>query len=78
MIDIRINHRSNWNVELIESQYINILPHRPLSGSFYQNFPVELRSLKKGVINIKKNDQKCFFWCHLRHFNLSKKTSRGN
>ena len=27
----------------------------------------ELRSPKKGLINIKNNDQKCFLWFHVRH-----------
>ena len=31
--------------------------------------PVELRSPKKELINIKNNDQKCFLWCHVRHIN---------
>ena len=30
---------------------------------------VELKSPKKGLINIKNNDQKCFLWCHVRHIN---------
>ena len=25
---------------------------------------------KKGLINIKNNDSKCFWWCHVRHLNL--------
>ena len=30
----------------------------------------ELRSPKKGLINIKNKDQKCFLWCHhVRHIN---------
>ena len=28
---------------------------------------------KKGVINLEKKDQKCFFWCDVTHINLSKK-----
>ena len=36
------------------------------------NLPVELRSPKKGIINIKNKDQKCFLWCHVRHINPSK------
>ena len=32
--------------------------------------PIELRSPRKGLINIKNNDQKCFLWCHVRHINL--------
>ena len=31
--------------------------------------PAELRSPKKGLINIKNNNQKCFLWCHVRHIN---------
>ena len=57
----------------MESQYINISTYRPLSGSSYINLPVELRSSKKGLINIKNKDQKCFLWCHVRHINPSKK-----
>ena len=35
--------------------------------------PIELRGSKKGLINIKNKDQKCFLWCHVRHINLTKK-----
>ena len=24
----------------------------------------------KGLINIKNNDNKCFLWCHIRHFKI--------
>ena len=34
--------------------------------------PAELRSARKGLINIKNEDKKCFFWCHVRHINLVK------
>ena len=33
---------------------------RSLSGSSYVKLPVELRNSKKGLINIKNNDQKRF------------------
>ena len=72
MIDVWINNESGWNVESIEFQYINISTYRPLSGSFYMDLPVELRSPRKGLINIKNKDQKCFLWCHVRHINPSK------
>ena len=72
MIDVWINNESGWNVESIESQYIKISTYRPLSGSSYIDFPVELRSPRKGLINIKNKDQKCFLWCHVRHINPSK------
>ena len=47
MIDLGISNGSGWIIELIESQYINISPYRPLSGSSYMNLPVELGSPKK-------------------------------
>ena len=59
-IDNWINEGSSWIVELIESQYINISTYRALSGSSYVKLSAKLRSPKKGLINIKNNDQKCF------------------
>ena len=60
MIDIWINNGSGWNVESIESQYINISTYRPLSGSSYVDLPIELKSPKKGLINIKNKDEVFF------------------
>ena len=60
MIDVWINKRSGWNVELIESQYINISTYRPLAGSYYMDLPVELRSPGKELINIKNKGEICF------------------
>ena len=57
MIDFWINNGSGWNVELIDSQYINNSTYTPLSTSFYVNWPVELRSTKQGIINIEEKDQ---------------------
>ena len=53
MIDVWINNGSGWIIELIESQYINTSTYRPLSGSSYIDLPVELKSPRKGLINIK-------------------------
>ena len=33
--------------------------------------PIELNHPKKGLINIKNWDQKCFLWCHVKHINPS-------
>ena len=60
MIDVWINNGSGWKVESIESQYVNISTYRPLSGSFYMNLSVELRNPRKGLINIKNKNKKCF------------------
>ena len=72
LIDNWSNEGSGWIVESIESQYIDISTYRLLSGSSYISLPVELKSPRKGLINIKNKDQKCFLWCHVRHINPSK------
>ena len=64
-----INERSDWIVELIESQYIINSTYGSLSGSPYIKLPVELKTPKKGLIIIKNDDQKCFLWCHVRLIN---------
>ena len=73
MIDNWINKGFGWIIELIESQYINISTYRPLSGSSYMNLPDELKSPRKGLINIQNKDKKYFLWCHVRHINSSKR-----
>ena len=60
-IDAWINRGSGWIIELIESQYINISTYRPLVGSSYIDLPIEFKHPKKGLINIKNNDQKFFY-----------------
>ena len=60
-IDCWINQGSGWIIESIESQYINISTYKPLLGSSYIDLPIELRSPRKGLINIKNKDQKCFY-----------------
>ena len=67
LIDNWISEGSGWIVESIESQYINISTYRSLSGSSYDELPAELRSPKKGLINLKNTDQRCFLWCLVRH-----------
>ena len=66
-IDNWINEGSGQIVELIESQCIYISSYRPLSGSSDIKLPAELRNSKKGLINVKNIDQKCFLSCHVRH-----------
>ena len=72
LIDVWINEGSGWIVESVESQYINISTYRLLSRSSYINLPEKLKSPKKGLINIKNKDEKCFLWCHVRHIDPSK------
>ena len=73
MIDVWINNGSGWIIELVKSQYINISTYRPLSGGSYMDLPVELRSPRKGLINIKNKDKNVFYGVMLRHINPSNK-----
>ena len=59
----------DWIIESIESQYINISTYGPLIGRSYIELLIELKHPRKGLINIKSNDQKCFLCCHVRHNN---------
>ena len=68
-VDAWINRGSGWIIESIESQYINISTYGPFVGSSYMDLPIELKHPRKGLINIKNNNQMCFLWCHVRHIN---------
>ena len=47
--------------------YFNL---QTISRKFLHRFANRIKiSKKKGLINIKENDQKCFLWCHVRHIN---------
>ena len=76
MIDVWITNGSGWNVQSIESQYINISTYRPLEVSSYMDFPVELKSPRKGLINIKNKDEKCFYGVMLGILILQKKVQK--
>ena len=76
MKDVWINNGSGWNVESIESQYIIISTYRPLSGSFYMDLPVELRSPKKGLISVKNKIKNVFYGVMLDILILQKNIQR--
>ena len=65
-----INKGSGWITESIDGEYVNISAYSPLIGSTYIELPDELKHSRKGLINIKNNDNKCFLWCHIRHLNF--------
>ena len=68
-IDKWVSEGSGWVIDRIDSHYINVTTYKPLHGSSYMELPTELRNPKKGLINIKKEDDECFRWCHIRHLN---------
>ena len=68
-----VSEGSGRVIDRIDSNYINVTIYQPLNGSSYIELPTELRNPKKGLINIKSKDNKCFRWCHIRHLNPQKK-----
>ena len=68
-IAIWISEGSGWVIENIISHFLNIVSYVPLRGSSYLPLPEELRNSRKGLINIKNNDNECSRWCHIRHLN---------
>ena len=71
LIDKWVSEGSGWVIDRIN--YINITTYTPLHGSSYIELPTELKNPKKGLINIKNKDDKCFRWCHIRHLNPQEK-----
>ena len=49
--------------------------YNPLEGSSYIELPKELQNPRKGLINIKNEDQKCFLYCLLYHLHKDEITN---
>ena len=64
-----ISKGSGWVIERILNFFINIVSYVPLKGRSYLPLPEELRNSRKGLINIKNDDNECFRWYHVRHLN---------
>ena len=64
-----ISEGSGWTVESVDNHYLNIVQYQPMKGSSYIKLPQELRHHRKGLINMKNEDNECFRWCHIRHLN---------
>ena len=68
-----ISEGSGWTIQSVDSHYLNIAKYEPMKGSSYIQLPSELRNSKKGLINMKNEDNECFRWCHIRHINPQEK-----
>ena len=69
LFDIWISEGSGSVIDKVEGIYINVTNYEPLSGSSYIPLPKVLNNSKKGLINLKNKDHKCFMWCHVRLIN---------
>ena len=52
---------SGWEVERIETAYVNVAKYQPLRGGTYLPLPANLAK-KKAIINVKKRDNQCLKW----------------
>ena len=68
-----ISEGSGWTIESVDNHYLNIVQYEPMKGSSYIELPQELNNPKKGLINLKNNDNECFRWCHIRYLNPQEK-----
>ena len=68
-----ISEGSGWTIESVDNHYLNIVQYEPMKGSSYIELPQELKHHKKGLINMKNNDNECFRWCHIRYLNPQEK-----
>ena len=59
---------SNWVFQEIRRLEIHFANWQPLGGSTFIPLPTKLKN-KKGVINIKNEDNQCFKWCVVRALN---------
>ena len=76
-LDNWINEGSGWVIERVNDQYLNISQYAPLVGSSFIELPKELRNSKKGLLDLRNADNKCFMWCHVRHLHpVSDNSSR--
>ena len=76
-IDKWVSEGLGWVIDRIDSHYLNVTLYKPLNGSSYKELPTDLRNMKKGLINIKNEDNECFRRCHIRHLNPQEKNPPG-
>ena len=60
---------SGWRLHSIIQLELHTMGYNPLRGETWIPLPKELAN-KKAIINMQKNDNKCFLWCVLRALNL--------
>jgi hypothetical protein len=60
-IETFTNEGSGWEVETVETLWLNIAKYQPLRGGSYIDLPKVLKN-KKVIINVKNKDDNCLRW----------------
>ena len=68
-IGVWLSEGSGWTISSIDEHYINTVVYEPTKGSSYIPLPIELQHSRKGLVNLKNEDNECFRWCQIRHLN---------
>ena len=71
-----LSEGSGWTISSIDEHYINTVVYEPTKGSSYTPLPVELQNSRKGLVNLKNEDNECFRWCHIRYLNPQEKDAQ--
>ena len=61
-IGVWLSEGSGWNISNIDEYYINTVVYEPTKGSSYIPVPTELKHSRKGLVNLKNEDNECFRW----------------
>ena len=69
VIDKWVSEGSGWVIDRIDSHYLKVTLYKPLNGGSYIKLPAKLGNSRKGLINLKNEDNECFRWYHIRHLN---------
>ena len=64
-----VSDGSQWSLKSIDSHFINTAKYKPLNANSYIKLPDYLSHSRKGLINLKNNDNECFRWSHIRYLN---------
>ena len=64
-----VSEGSGWTIDRLVGDFLNITLYNPLSGSSYVKLPAKLGNSRKGLFNLKNEDNECFRSCHIRHLN---------
>ena len=68
-IGVWLSEGSGWTISSIDKHYINTVVYEPTKGSSYISLSAEVRNSKKGLVNMKNDENECFRWCHIRYLN---------
>ena len=55
-IGVWLSEGSGWTISIINEHYIDTVVYEPTKGSSYIPLPVELRNSRKGLVNLKNED----------------------